>query len=667
MANIKFKASKKTTVILLVVLFLVIGGTGAYLLWRVNQQKTVAPTDSSAGANQCNCCPNSCQGTLPPCSQMSGCNKNPPAYPVKCECVYTQSSCPVIPVCNEGSPECSKGSHCPACKWPLVAYCRSGKCTCERYDSDDGSGIPEHRCDDTKPCVKCPEGYEMTSDTGPCKEGEIEKSGSCSCLPCHNPYTATICCKQIVAAPKCGDGKVDPGEECDGTPCPDGQACTPDCKCPVANTCDDVGADANIRLEPTNPPEYCGDTRYKYVAADSDGVGTVTVKLDGVTLTPDVNIPDPNNSTRRFIEGNIPGKTYHCNSTKRTLTISWTDAKGKEGVGGKCTRSITYTPGANACDGGGWDTGGNPGAGPSNTTRVYKYCEDIKYSATGRDKHGIKTMTVKLNGAVRNVTPVKTATTARVSEVLSSKSRCLAPGTYTLNIAWTDAYGAGGSGNCALTTKFVVSEEVQPEWSIDKEPAKICIDENTENPKGELSYTIKITNTGTVAGKITDIVDTLDAKVSCAIVSDISNNGNCSNGKITWQLSSPLSDFTPSQSKTFTYKYIVGKESFGEYENTVKATVAATGTKPATTIQDATNITVDCMIKDPEQPYVPPTGDGVVPDTGLFDESENIVIIGGILLFLGLGWTWLTKTYQIVNGRLVERSKERFEQRVVKK
>ena len=51
MANIRVSASKKTTVIILLILFLVVGSTGGYLLWRVNQEKTVAPTDSEAGVH----------------------------------------------------------------------------------------------------------------------------------------------------------------------------------------------------------------------------------------------------------------------------------------------------------------------------------------------------------------------------------------------------------------------------------------------------------------------------------------------------------------------------------------------------------------------------------------------------------------------------------------
>ena len=107
----------------------------------------------------------------------------------------------------------------------------------------------------------------------------------------------------------------------------------------------------------------------------------------------------------------------------------------------------------------------------------------------------------------------------------------------------------------------------------------------------------------------------------------------------------------------------ISKDAFGVYENVVVAK-----TEDGTDLTDDASITADCVVKDSDpEPYVPPTETATVPDTGLFDESENIVVIGGILLFLGLGWTWLTKTYQIVNGKLVERSRERFEQRVVKK
>ena len=63
MANIRVSASKKSTIILLFVLFFIVGGTGSYLLWRVNQEKQLSPGESEAGQLYC-CCPDEyCTGT----------------------------------------------------------------------------------------------------------------------------------------------------------------------------------------------------------------------------------------------------------------------------------------------------------------------------------------------------------------------------------------------------------------------------------------------------------------------------------------------------------------------------------------------------------------------------------------------------------------------------
>ncbi len=51
MANVKVSMSKKGVLIGLIVLVLVLGGGGGYLLWRVNQKDTVAPTDSDASGD----------------------------------------------------------------------------------------------------------------------------------------------------------------------------------------------------------------------------------------------------------------------------------------------------------------------------------------------------------------------------------------------------------------------------------------------------------------------------------------------------------------------------------------------------------------------------------------------------------------------------------------
>ena len=51
----KLRLSKKNQVIVIILFVLVLGGTGGYLLWRVNQDDTVAPTDSDASGCSAKC------------------------------------------------------------------------------------------------------------------------------------------------------------------------------------------------------------------------------------------------------------------------------------------------------------------------------------------------------------------------------------------------------------------------------------------------------------------------------------------------------------------------------------------------------------------------------------------------------------------------------------
>ena len=63
MSNIRVGVGKKGIVLALIVGVLLLGGGGGYLLWRVNQEDTVAPTDSDASEQVC---VDRCTGT---CSQ----------------------------------------------------------------------------------------------------------------------------------------------------------------------------------------------------------------------------------------------------------------------------------------------------------------------------------------------------------------------------------------------------------------------------------------------------------------------------------------------------------------------------------------------------------------------------------------------------------------------
>ena len=93
MKNVRVGASKKTIVILSL-LFLIIGGAGGYLLWRVNQQETVAPVESEAGGDQTGECRENCYPEDPSCGTWEkfwssfAPNKKTPNYRI-----YYCSSC----------------------------------------------------------------------------------------------------------------------------------------------------------------------------------------------------------------------------------------------------------------------------------------------------------------------------------------------------------------------------------------------------------------------------------------------------------------------------------------------------------------------------------------------------------------------------------------------
>jgi len=300
----------------------------------------------------------------------------------------------------------------------------------------------------------------------------------------------------------------------------------------------------------------------------------------------------------------------------------------------------------NVCDSGTWVT---------KPTGTYAYCDAISYSATATDSDGIDqtSISVKLNNVSRTgVTKSNVSTTTTISETLSSTTNCLTPGAYTLAMDWKDTKGAA-STNCALSTTFTVSEEVlNPDWSITKGVVEKCIDENTTDPSSQLTYTVTVKNTGEGEGTITKIVDSLDAKVLEAYISNISNSGIYADGDITWTLSDTDKVFVADQSKVFTYVITVPKDTFGTYANTVTAYPAEGGN----VIADA-NVVADCVVE--------------APDTGIFDSTWAKILVG--VLFIGVGVNYLQiskftkKLYISVNEFSDERRKKNFEKKVVKR
>lgn len=293
----------------------------------------------------------------------------------------------------------------------------------------------------------------------------------------------------------------------------------------------------------------------------------------------------------------------------------------------------------NSCDSGTWVTK------PSGNI---DFDADIAFSARGTDSDGIKntSITAKLctgivsscttGDAVTYVISSTNATATTFGGTLSSSTDRLEPGTYTLSLAWEDTLG-NSSANCALTTTFtVLAEETNPDWDITKGVVELCIDENTENPKSELTYTITVRNTGTAAGTISLIEDVLDSKILSGglIPTNITSPGAYANGKITWSYASPYESIAAGASKVYTYKIVVDKENFGTYANTVTLTPVG-----SSSIQASANITADCVYQE-------------VPETGIFDSTLGRIVVGFILVLFG------GVVYNLPNGIFVSNKKD---------
>jgi hypothetical protein len=640
MSNIRFNTSRKTTIILLFILFLLVGGTGGYLLWRVNQQKTVAPTDSEAEAEWC-----------------------------------------------------EKGSGCSySCIWPQVAWCLHNKCTCRPCNSTTATVLPP-LCEDAVPgCTPnpCPSGYEQFQFDSSCEamvNGEakrvaefLKNNGLERPNSCENDKTSKICMQQC-------------GAVCKG--CENPYLFRIYCvKKAADNVCDAVGAEDNIVLSPTIP-NYCAKVDFSYTAGDTDGVGKVTVTLDGVNI----NFNEVVVGKTKKITGTIPGDK-NCNTDEHILKISWVDIGGNSGS--VCSKEVKYSPKENICDAKDADSAITVTPNASS----YETCRDsFTYRYKTGDTDGVKADRIKIS--LRNAevtetnlvslitdftkTPPNDAKNITVEGTLNTSSFCLTPGAYILRISWEDIYGAGGDV-CKKDFPFTIVAQKNPAWDIAKKVVEECIDDGTENPIAKLTYTILITNKGDASGTITSVVDKLDSKVVDGSVTDISDGGVYSHTDrtITWG----SFQIAAGGSKELSYSFTVKKDAFGLYDNVVTA-------KPSTGSDLTANASIEarCNVVNPlcgdgnldpgEQcdppgsvctnaygqestcndyctcPGEPPSEK--VPETGIFDDSRNIVIMGAILLFLGLGWSWITESLISVRGKMLENNRSRFEKRISKR
>ncbi|NLE31260.1 DUF11 domain-containing protein, partial [Candidatus Dojkabacteria bacterium] len=218
----KLKLTKNSTIILTSVI-LVLSIALGFLVWRVNQKETTAPTESEAEGEGTSC------STGADCTEItcywpyvSYCHNN------ACECRLRENQ--TVNPCTDKDPRCTPPS--PGGDYELCSY----------WDSASQKMITEPGCEDDAPNTK----------EAVCKT---------TCSSCNNPYFYQTRYLLIEEEPSCGDGTKDPGEACDPnaspTGCATGSTCTAQCICELNPFCGDGTKDPGEVCDPNATPTGC--------------------------------------------------------------------------------------------------------------------------------------------------------------------------------------------------------------------------------------------------------------------------------------------------------------------------------------------------------------------------------------------------------------------------
>ncbi len=654
---VRLNITKKGKIIILICFMLVLAGTGGYLLWRVNQEDTVAPEDSEAGQagnGTCHyCCgdkPASCidirksktgeingwecttsgsmycaRSVSPNCPSANGTVKcgDGASIPIP-NGSSADDGATLCPSCLHAAPDddepvggvdCNVGSQCSnVCQWPAVAYCKSdGTCDC---NSNSNNG-----CNDDEPTC-----------TPVCTGSNSTASCTARCSGCNNLYTYTIDCD------------VD------------------------ENTCDG----GSWITKPSGTYKYCDGIKYTVKATDSDGIKESSIKSK-LNNTDRTTFTKTTSGTSTTITETLSSSTSCLPAGSYTLKLDWADAKGATST--DCALSTTFTV---------LQEETNPNwvltksvVGVCKNDNTENPTSELTYTITLKntgDGEGTITKIVDapdtkvLETYISNISNSGAYSSGKITWTLTDQT--LAPQeqrtyTYKVTIPKTafgkysnsaTAYPSEGNNvvaNAVITANCTIANS---KWTLTKSAVEVCKNENTENPTSELAYTITLKNVGEAEGTLNKIIDNLDTKVLETYISNISNSGVYSGGDITWTLTDKT--LAPQEQRTYTYKVTVPKEAFGKYVNVATA-YPASGDN---VVADA-DITADCDIETPETPET--------PETGIFDSTWSKILGGIVLIIFGLSYNKLVlfsrKLRISVLDMQDEARKKNFEKKVVKK
>jgi len=327
--SVRINISQKGKILIIALFVLILGGSGGYLLWRTNQEETVAPTNSEATGGMGACCNSAGCVAGWVCNREIDCttSESPTEYgqgdacpagstTTKCrqdfDCVgSTCEPTDELGVCveddNEEGPVEGTCPNKDTCEWPNTLMSSNG-CACEPCDGTNGcSGKPPTSC--TPP--SCPAGYQscgtsVSNDSDTDSECDKQTNKKCTVYhpDCNNPSNIFRYCKPATSS---------------------------------TNACDS----GEWLTKPTGSYKYCDPITYTAKAKDSDGIdkASVVAKLNNTKRTSisftnetatTVNISESLSTTTNC----LPVGTY-------TLDLSWKDKKGATST--NCALTTTFS------------------------------------------------------------------------------------------------------------------------------------------------------------------------------------------------------------------------------------------------------------------------------------------------------------------------------------
>lgn len=288
----KINLSKKKKIIIAVILFVVLGGTGGYLLWRVNQNTNLGSENSNAS----NCTAvgtDTCDKYTGSCDEARG-----------------------LKGCGSGLGDPGTGnSWCQHYKMVCTSVCGDGTCSSDETVAacpQDCAKCGDNICSSTESLTSCP------ADCSVCGDGK-----------CTGSETLASCPKDCSV---CGDG-VCSGSETAST-------CASDCVCKSLTW----GNKPSGTYTPTTVPNPITITNPNSSSTDTSGI---IIKLNSTTIS------SCSKTSGNLTSTSVGGTCYTVSTTsgKETLSINIlgdTSATPKMDVG-TYTLSVTLPGGASSC------------------------------------------------------------------------------------------------------------------------------------------------------------------------------------------------------------------------------------------------------------------------------------------------------------------------------